>query len=155
MRWKRVKGKREAASVGEADNVGAQAHVEAQVPELAAVLCRVGVVGVEQRAWYGSSQKRRTFWEVILRGGVGGGCEAVSKRSSVAVLRRRTVLGRVHFGLVGLGLLDGLEEFCVQALGASFVDGAEDAGAQLGAVRLFGACPCAFGHVCGVGSGSV
>ena len=51
-----------------------------------------------------------------------------------------------HLSPLGLGLGNRLEKFGVQALGACLLDGAENSGAQLGAVRLFAACACAFGH---------
>lgn len=58
-----------------------------------------------------------------------------------------TLFGSVGFRLLrGLGLVDGLEELCVDALGAKFLSRAEDAGAQLGVVGLFAACSCGFGH---------
>lgn len=66
-----------------------------------------------------------------------------------------TIFSGVHFRLFGFGLLDGLEQFCVQALGAGLFDRAEYSSAELGVVHLFAACSCAFCHVrvCGVEAG--
>jgi hypothetical protein len=146
--WKRVKGDLECAALIEAYDVGAQSHEEAEISQLAAVACRVklraGRVG--QRARYGSSEERRTF-QVILFGCLGGGgwiCVSWMGRSRGT--GPLTICGRVHGSLLGLGLLDGLEKLCVDALGAGLMRGPEDASAQLGAVRLFAACTCAFCH---------
>lgn len=59
----------------------------------------------------------------------------------------------VHGRLLGLGLVDGVEQLCVDALGAGFLGGTEDTGAQLGVVDLFAACTCAFCHCGGSGVG--
>lgn len=59
---------------------------------------------------------------------------------------RLTVLSGVHLSLLGLWLLDGLEKFCVDALSARLLCGAEYSSAQLLVVRLFAACACAFCH---------
>ena len=55
-------------------------------------------------------------------------------------------LVNVHGCFLRLGLVDGLEELCVDALGACFLRRAKHAGAQLGVVDLFAACSGAFGH---------
>jgi hypothetical protein len=72
--------------------------------------------------------------------------------------RELTIVSGVHFGLLGLWLLDGLEEFGMHTLGARLLDGAEYAGAQLDAVRLLAACSCALGHcvvdITGMGVGA-
>ena len=43
--WKRVKGKLQTASLVEANDVGAQAEVEAEVSERTVVMCRIRVCG--------------------------------------------------------------------------------------------------------------
>lgn len=78
--WERVKGKLEVLVVGEADYVGTEAQVEAQVPQVSLFLVgglggcarRVGVL--KKGAWDLCSQKTRTFWEVVVLGVLGGGC---------------------------------------------------------------------------------
>jgi hypothetical protein len=150
VRRKRVKGKLEVAKVGETNDVRGQAQVKAQISELAIFLRRVERFGggVGQGAWYGSSKKRRTFGQVIVLGGSvrGVGYEHVSQCASSMVSGQRTLFGRVHFGLLRLRLLDSVEEFGVQALGASLLYGPKYSSAQLGAVRLFAASPRAFCH---------
>ena len=47
---------------------------------------------------------------------------------------------------LGLGLLDGLDQFGMEPLGAGILDGAEDASAQSGAIRLFDAGAKTFRH---------
>jgi hypothetical protein len=80
VRWKRVKGALEGSFLGEADKVRAQAELEAEISQLAAVPCRIELFagGIGQGARYGSSEERRTFGEVILFRRVGSGCEGVS-----------------------------------------------------------------------------
>jgi hypothetical protein len=145
--WKRVKGDLECSALVEAHDVGAQAQQEAKIPQLAAVVGGVKLRAgrVRQRARYGSSEER-TF-QIILFGCLGGGgWGIVSGEQRNRGAGCHTILGRVHVRLLGLGLLDGLEQLCVDALGAGLVRGTEYAGAQLGAVRLLAACTCAFGH---------
>jgi hypothetical protein len=151
--WKRVKGDLECSAVVEANDVGAQSQEEAEISQLAVFVCGVKLRagGIRQGARYGSSEERQTF-QVILFGCLGGGgWSIVSREQYNGGMGRHTVLGDVHLSLLGLGLLDGLEQLCVDALGAGLMRGTEHAGAQLGAVRLFAACTCAFGHcVCKV-----
>jgi hypothetical protein len=150
--WKRVKGDLECSAVVEANDIGAQSQEEAEISQLAAVVCGVKLCAgrVRQRARYGSSEERQTF-QVILFGCLGGGgWSSVSREQRNGGTGHHTILGGVHVSLLGLWLLDGLEQLCVDALGAGLMRGTEHAGAQLGAVRLFAACTCAFGH-CGIG----
>ena len=54
---------------------------------------------------------------------------------------------------LGLGLLGGLEELLVQAFETGLFDGREDAGAQLGAVRLLDGGAQTLGHFAGGAGG--
>jgi hypothetical protein len=129
MLWQCVKGTLEVALFSETDYVGTKAEVEEEISAVEIVLCEgFGIEGIcagacglmGERAWYLCRKKTRTFGQ--LRFSLGG------------VSRVDISVGLLCFGL---GLADGLEELCVQTLGASSFDGAEDAGAQLGAVVLF------------------
>jgi hypothetical protein len=153
--WKRVKGDLECSARVEANDIGAQSQEEAEISQLAAVVCGVKLCAgrVRQRARYWSSEERQTF-QVILFSCLGGGWSIVSREQCNGGAGRPTLPGGVHVSLLGLRLLDGLEQLCVDALGAGLMRGTEDAGAQLGAVRLFAACTCAFGH-CGIGGSCV
>jgi len=141
--WQGVKGTLKVSLVGEANDVGAETQVEEEIPGVAVVLGEgFGVEGggggglVGEGAWYLCSKKTRTFGQLCFILGVGG--------VSIHLVLLRGV---------GLGLADGLEELCVQTLGAGSLDRAEDARAQLGAIVLFDAGAESFGHCGGCGRG--
>ena len=70
---------------------------------------------------------------------------ASHREGGMEAVRKDEPLGKSS-SLVASEVVARLEELCVQALSAGFLDGSEDSGAQLGAVRFLAACSCAFGH---------
>jgi hypothetical protein len=86
VREKRVKGAFQVSALGEADNVGTQAQVKAEISEFVVFLG--GILGgrVGQGARYARSEKRRTFG-VIFLGCFGRGscmCQQIRVRKGVA-----------------------------------------------------------------------